>query len=59
MGFTETLTIAFVVCKLSGLLDIPWALILFPELVAAIFYVLVFAAVMWTHVPTKKKKWRN
>lgn len=57
MGFTETLTIAFVVCKLSGLLDIPWALILFPELVAAILYVLVFAAVMCTH-PTKRKKRR-
>lgn len=56
MGFTETLTLAFVVCKLSGLLDLSWWVILLPELFAAVFYVVLFMSVMWVRTPVRRKK---
>lgn len=56
MGFTEALTLAFVVCKLSGLLDLSWWVILLPELFAAVFYVVLFFSVMWVRTPVRRKR---
>ena len=56
MGFTETLTLAMVFCKLSGLLDMSWWVILLPELLAAAFYVVLFCSVMWVRTPARRKK---
>lgn len=41
MGFTELLTIVFVVLKLIGKIDWSWWLVLLPEIIAAAFYVLL------------------
>ena len=44
MGFTELLTIVFVVLKLIGKIDWSWWLVLLPEIIAAAFYVLLVIA---------------
>lgn len=44
MGFTEVLTIVFVVLKLIGVIGWSWWLVLLPELIAIAFYIL-FAVV--------------
>ena len=41
MGFTELLTIVFVVLKLIGTIDWSWWLVLLPEIVAITFYLRV------------------
>lgn len=41
MGFTELLTIVFVVLKLIGTIDWSWWLVLLPEIVAITFYLSV------------------
>jgi hypothetical protein len=38
MGFTEVLTIVFVVLKLVGVIDWNWFLVLLPEIIALVFY---------------------
>ncbi|AUG84681.1 transmembrane fragile-X-F protein [Lactobacillus phage Lpa804] len=40
MGFTEALTIVFVVCKLLGIITWSWWLVLLPEIIAGVFYLL-------------------
>lgn len=40
MGFTEVLTIIFIVLKLLGVIDWNWFLVLLPEIIAAIFYMI-------------------
>lgn len=42
MGFTEILTIIFVICKLVGLINWSWWLVLLPEIIAAVFYLIIF-----------------
>lgn len=39
MGFTEVLTIVFVVMKLLGVIGWPWVVVLIPEIIAVGFYV--------------------
>lgn len=41
MGFTEVLTILFVVLKLIGTIDWSWWLVLLPEMVAVAIYIAV------------------
>lgn len=40
MGFTEVLTIIFVVCKLLGIITWSWWLVLLPEIIAVAFYMI-------------------
>lgn len=49
MGFTEVLTIIFVCFKLFGAIDWSWWLVLLPEIIAVIFYVIVFIASYRAH----------
>lgn len=41
MGFTEILTIVFIVLKLIGEINWSWWLVLLPEIIAAVFYIAV------------------
>ena len=51
MGFTEVLTIVFVVCKLLGIITWSWWLVLLPEIIAVVFYVIfvILAAAFGFH----------
>jgi len=40
MGFTEVLTICFIVLQLLGVIDWSWWLILLPEIIAVVAYVI-------------------
>ena len=42
MGFTEFLTIVFVVLKLIGVISWSWWLVLLPEIIAVVLYIVVF-----------------
>lgn len=44
MGFTEVLTIIFVIMKCTGYIDWNWFLVFLPEIIAAAFYVLIVIA---------------
>lgn len=47
MGFTEVLTIIFIVLKLIGVISWPWWLVLLPEILAFVVYaVMVVSAVV-------------
>lgn len=48
MGITEILTIIFVVLKLIGKIDWSWWLVLLPEILAAVWCVVVFIAAAHT-----------
>lgn len=43
MGFTEALTIVFIVLKLIGTIGWSWWLVLLPEIIAVVFYILAFS----------------
>jgi len=40
VGFTETLTIVFIVLKLMGIITWSWWLVLLPELIAGALYLI-------------------
>ena len=42
MGFTEVLTLIFVVCKLIGVINWSWWLVLLPEIIAVAVYIIAF-----------------
>ena len=44
MGFTELLTVVFVVLKLIGVIDWSWWLVVLPEIVGVAFYILILIA---------------
>lgn len=44
MGITEVLTIIFIVLKLLGKIDWSWWLVLLPEILAAVAYILIWIA---------------
>lgn len=47
MGFTEVLTIIFIVLKLLGVISWPWWLVLLPEILAFVVYaIMVISAVV-------------
>ena len=41
MGFTELLTIDFVILKCHGKIDWSWWLVFLPEMIAAVLYIIV------------------
>lgn len=45
MGFTEVLTIIFIVLKLLGVIDWSWFLVLLPEIIAFGFYVVIWVII--------------
>ena len=46
MGFTEVLTIIFIVLKLLGKIDWSWFLVLLPEIIAVAIYIILCIAVV-------------
>lgn len=47
MGFTEILTIIFVLLKVFGVISWSWWLVFLPEIIAVVFYIImVIASVM-------------
>lgn len=44
MGFTEILTIIFVLLKVFGVISWSWWLVFLPEIIAAVFYIIVVIA---------------
>ena len=42
MGFAEILTIVFIVLKLIGIISWSWWLVLLPEIIAILFYIVIF-----------------
>lgn len=42
MGFTEVLTIVFIVLKLIGIINWSWILVLLPEIIAVVIHTIVF-----------------
>lgn len=55
MGFTEFLTIVFVVLKLIGTIDWSWWWVLLPEIIAAVFYLIAFIAGLMSVRSTKSR----
>lgn len=55
MGVAEILTIVFVVLKLAGVISWSWWLVLLPEIIAGIFYLGVFATMIWALIATLTK----
>ena len=41
MGFTEVLTIVFIVLKLIGIINWNWILVLLPEIIMIVIYIIV------------------
>lgn len=58
MGFTEILTIIFIVLKLLGVITWAWWVCLLPEIIAGVLYVIVvvaqLVAIYKTHKSIKK-----
>ena len=54
MGFTEILTIIFIVLKLTGTTTWSWAQVFIPEIIAASFYVALVVAVIFAAAAEKK-----
>ena len=48
MGFTEVLTIVFVVLKLIGVISWSWFLVLLPEIIAISIYLLILLSLIAT-----------
>ena len=42
MGFTEILTVVFIVLKLLGVISWSWWIVLLPEIIASVLYLIVF-----------------
>lgn len=63
MGFTEVLTIVFIVLKLLGVISWSWWLVLLPEILAFVVYaIMVISAVVVNKKVTKSmedfdRKW--
>ena len=55
MGFTEILTIVFIVLKLIGTINWSWWLVLLPEIISGTFYILVLCLYINTTISIKKE----
>ena len=55
MGFTEILTIIFVILKLTGCITWSWWLVLLPEIIAVGLYLIWLAAVLITARKAERK----
>lgn len=62
MGFTEALTLVFIILKLIGVIDWSWWLVLLPEIIALTFYTLIAISVFLKGLSvvkkSKKKGWK-
>ena len=54
MGFTEVLTIIFIVLKLLGVIDWNWFLVLLPEIIACLVYILALMMIGKQELDIKK-----
>lgn len=55
MGFTEVLTIVFVVLKLLGIMNWSWWLVLLPEIIAGVVYICLVAYSIYLTSKTKRE----
>lgn len=55
MGFTEVLTIVFIVLKILGYIDWNWFFVLLPEIIALIPYGLILAIWIYMFVSAFKR----
>ena len=55
MGFAEVLTIVFIVLKLIGTINWSWWLVLLPENIAIVFYILAFCLPFIHAINTTRK----
>lgn len=62
MGFTEALTLVFIILKLVGVIDWSWWSVLLPEIIALTFYTLIAISVFLKGLSvvkkSKKKGWK-
>lgn len=56
MGFTEILTIVFIVLKLLGIIDWAWWLVLLPEIIMVAIYVIICIVHCWLAVSIRKEQ---
>ena len=54
MGFLELLTLIFVICKLVGVIEWNWWLVLLPEIIAFALYIGWFVVVVFFANKTRK-----
>lgn len=65
MGFTELLTVVFIVLKLMGIITWSWWLVLLPEIIAGLFYIILISSPLWIdsvidkHFEKKFKKMKS
>ena len=62
MGFTELLTLVFIVLKLTGAIAWSWWLVLLPEIIAGVGYIAIIAYAIYINVSASreiKKFWTN
>lgn len=65
MGFTELLTVVFIVLKLMGIITWSWWLVLLPEIIAGLFYIILISSPLWIdsvidkHFEKKVKKMKS
>jgi ABC-type bacteriocin/lantibiotic exporter with double-glycine peptidase domain len=62
MGFTEILTIIFVVLKLIGIISWSWWLVFMPEIIAVVLYILFLIGVCKASSKSRKsfkKMWED
>lgn len=55
MGFTEILTIVFVVLKLTGNITWNWGLVFLPEIIALSIYFVTVVILVVTSIRTRKR----
>lgn len=55
MGFTEVLTIVFVVLKLLGIINWSWWLVLLPEIIAGVVYICMVVYSIYLTSKTKRE----
>jgi len=62
MGFTEILTIIFVVLKLIGIISWSWWLVFLPEIIAVVLYILFTIGICKANIKARKnikKMWEG
>lgn len=59
MGFTEILTIIFVLLKVFGVISWSWWLVFLPEIIAAVFYIIVIIASVMGMNKTRKSFYKH
>ena len=55
MGFCEILTIVFIVLKVLGIISWSWWLVLLPEIIAILFYIVLIVLNIGLQVKIAKK----